>query len=68
MRSSENKPGQELFTLMRALGVCQKCATPVLLSSPEAQNRAWGFGRGCCKACSDGIPAALSEYVKRGRN
>jgi hypothetical protein len=48
---------------MRALGVCQKCATPVLLSSPEAQNRAWGFG-GCCKACRDGIGAALAMYAK----
>jgi len=58
------KPDQALITLMRALGVCQKCATPVLLSSPEAQNKAWGFG-GCCAACRDGIGAALAMYVKK---
>jgi hypothetical protein len=61
MRSSdENKA---LYILMRAHGVCPQCARPVLLSHPEDQNKAWGFG-GCCKACSDGLRAALSMYVK----
>ena len=57
------KPNQALITLMRAHGVCPQCARPVLLSHPEDQNKAWGFG-GCCKACSDGIRAALSMYVE----
>jgi hypothetical protein len=54
-----NEPGEELFTLMRALGVCPQCTRPIPLG-----NKAWGFG-GCCQACRDGIGAALAMYVKR---
>jgi len=62
-----SNPDQALITLMRALGVCQKCTRPILLSTPESQTKAWGFG-GCCKACKDGIQAALSMWKKRGLN
>lgn len=52
-----------LITLMRAHGVCPQCARPVLLTREEQKNKAWGHG-GCCKACRDGIQAALSAWPK----
>jgi len=58
----------KLEALMRAHGVCAKCARPILLSSPESKVKAWGVVGGCCQACRDGIKAALAMWSKDSLN